>query len=149
MLHFAYFLEEFRGIPPREPPISGTRVSINWAGERPTRHCQVGICIAVSCRFSLCAIELPASCAGAAVRAPASQPGVPRNHDIDVAPPPLQLLFEVATNGPRLSAGALCMLLASSVNRHYMIERTMPELECSFEARVIAAVSSFAFCFRA
>ena len=27
----------------------------------------------VSCRFSLCAVELPASCAGAAVRAPASQ----------------------------------------------------------------------------
>ena len=26
----------------------------------------------VSCRFSLCAVELPASCAGAAVRAPAS-----------------------------------------------------------------------------
>ena len=35
-------------------------------------HCQAGICIAVSCRFSLCAVELPASCAGAAVRAPAS-----------------------------------------------------------------------------
>ena len=44
MLHFAYFLEEFRGIPPREPPISGTRVTTNWAGERPTRHCQVRIC---------------------------------------------------------------------------------------------------------
>ena len=29
----------------------------------------------VSCRFSLCAVELPASCAGAAVRAPASQWG--------------------------------------------------------------------------
>ena len=75
MLHFAYFLVEFRGIPPREPPISGTRVTTNWAGERPTRHhvpLQVGICIAVSCRFSLCAVELPASCAGAAVRAPAS-----------------------------------------------------------------------------
>ena len=27
----------------------------------------------VSCRFSLCSVELPASCAGAAVRAPASQ----------------------------------------------------------------------------
>ena len=35
---------EFRGIPPREPPISGTRVTTNWAGERPTRHCQVRIC---------------------------------------------------------------------------------------------------------
>ena len=79
MLHFAYFLEEFRGIPPREPPISGTRVTTNWAGERPTRHCQVGICIAVSCRFSLCAVELPASCAGAAVRAPASQVRGPRS----------------------------------------------------------------------
>ena len=44
MLHFAYFLEEFRGIPPREPPISGTRVTTYWAGERPTRHCQVRIC---------------------------------------------------------------------------------------------------------
>ena len=44
MLHFAYFLVEFRGIPPREPPISGTRVTTNWAGERPTRHCQVRIC---------------------------------------------------------------------------------------------------------
>ena len=35
-------------------------------------HCQVGIYIVVSCRFSICAVELPASCAGAAVRAPAS-----------------------------------------------------------------------------
>ena len=38
MLHFACFLVEFRVIPPREPPISGTRVTANWAGERPTRH---------------------------------------------------------------------------------------------------------------
>ena len=72
MLHFAYFLEEFRGIPPREPPISGTRVTTNWAGERPTSSLSSADMHTVSCRFSLCAVELPASCAGAAVRAPAS-----------------------------------------------------------------------------
>ena len=35
MLHFAYFLEEFRGIPPREPPISGTRVTHIWREKGP------------------------------------------------------------------------------------------------------------------
>jgi len=44
MLHFAYFLEEFRGIPPREPPISRSSSHTYMAGERPTRHCQGRIC---------------------------------------------------------------------------------------------------------
>ena len=58
MLHFADFLVEFRGIPPREPPISGTRVTTNWAGERPTRHHVPLPCGDIHCRFlpflSLC-----------------------------------------------------------------------------------------------
>ena len=84
------------------------------------------------------------------IAAPAPRKPKEMGHGIDVAvaPPPLQLLYEVATNGPRpSSAGALCMLLTSSVNRHYMTERTMPEEECSFEARAVAAVSSFVFRF--
>ena len=72
MLHFAYFVAEFRGIPPREPPVShSTELKSQQIGREKGQHviifhCQVGICIAVSCRFSLCAVELPASCAGAA-----------------------------------------------------------------------------------
>ena len=45
-----------------------------WSERKSGFGLALGICIAVSCRFSLCAVELPASCAGAAVRAPASQP---------------------------------------------------------------------------
>ena len=81
------------------------------------------------------------------IAAPAPSKPTEMNHDIDVAGP-LQLLFEVATNGPRLSADALCMLLTSSVNQHYMTERTVSEFDCTFKVRVIAAVSSFAFRFR-
>ena len=72
---------EFRGIPPREPPVlplNGTQVTTN--GRQKGQHviifhCQVEICIAVSCRFTLVLLSfLPPvralCCAGACLTRP-------------------------------------------------------------------------------
>ena len=95
MLHFAYFLVEFRGIPPREPPISRSSSHTYMAGERPTRHCQGRICTpfpAVSL-FVLLSFLLPVRallCGRLPHTAPLVLPARPRadKNNLATLPPP-------------------------------------------------------------